>query len=91
MEFDAQYPDELHDLHNNLPFLPERMKVEKVENLVASLHDKTEYGEHIRKLKEVLNHGLVLKKVHKIIKLKKKTWLKSYIDMSKDLRKKSKQ
>ena len=48
------------------------MKVEKVENLVASLHDKTEYGEHIRKLKEVLNHGLVLKKVHKIIKLKKK-------------------
>ena len=66
------------------------MKVEKVENLVASLHDKTEYDTHIRSLKQPLNHGLVLKKVHKIIKFLK-TWLKSYIDMSKDLLKKIKQ
>ena len=66
------------------------MKIEKVENLVASLHDKTEYATHIRSLKQPLNHGLVLKKVHKIIKFLK-TWLKSYTDMSKDLLKKIKQ
>ena len=29
----------LHKLHNDLPFLPERMKIEKVEKLVANLHD----------------------------------------------------
>ena len=28
-------------LHNDLPFLPERKKIEKVEKLVANLHDKT--------------------------------------------------
>ena len=41
------------------------MKIEKVEKLVANLHDKIEYVIHIRKLKQALNHGLVLKKVHK--------------------------
>ena len=44
------------------------MKVEKVEKLVANLHDKTEYVIHVRNLKHALNHGLFLKKVHKVIK-----------------------
>ena len=42
LEVDAQYLEKLHDLHNNLPFFPERMKIEKFEKLVANLHDKTE-------------------------------------------------
>ena len=33
----------LHKLQNDLPFLTERMKIEKVERLVTNLHDKTEY------------------------------------------------
>ena len=41
-EVDVQYLKKLHDLHNDLPFLPERIKVEKVEKLEASLRDKTE-------------------------------------------------
>ena len=40
LEVDVQYPAKLHDLHNDLPFLPKRMKIEKVEKLVANLHDK---------------------------------------------------
>ena len=44
------------------PFLSERMKIEKVENVEANLHNKTEYVMHIRNLKEALSHGLVLKK-----------------------------
>ena len=46
----------------------ERMKIEKMEKLVANLHDKTDYVIHIRDLKQPLNHGLVLKKVHRVIK-----------------------
>ena len=69
LEVDVQYLEKLHELHNDLPFLPERMKIEKVEKLVANLHDKTEYVIHIRNLKQALNHGLVLKKVHRVIKL----------------------
>ena len=57
--------------------MPERIKIEKVEKLVTNLHDKTEYAIHIRNLKQALNHGLELKKVHRIIKLNQKSWLKS--------------
>ena len=64
------------------------MKIEKIKNLVANLHDKTEYFIHIRDLKQRLNQELVLKKLHRINKFKQKAWLKSYTDMNKDLRKK---
>ena len=51
LEVDVQYLEKLHKIHNDLPFLPERMKIEKVEKLVTKLHDKTEYVIHIRNLK----------------------------------------
>ena len=58
----------LHELHNDLPFSPGRMKIEKVKNVVTNLHDKPKYIIHIRILKQALNHGLTLKKFHKVIK-----------------------
>ena len=69
-EVGFQYPEKLHELHNDLPFLPERMKIEKVETLVTNLHDKTEYVIHIRNLKQDLNHGLILRNVHRMISIK---------------------
>ena len=69
---DIEYTCFLCNLHNDLPFLPERMEIEKVENLVATLHDRTEYIIHIRNLRQVLNHRLVFKKVHKMVKFNKK-------------------
>ena len=50
LEADVQYPENLHNLHKYLPFLPERIKIEKVEKLVANLNDKTEYVLHRRNL-----------------------------------------
>ena len=61
------------------------MEIEKVQKFVANLHDKTKYAMDIRNLKQALNQGFVLKKVHRIIKLNQKAWLKSYIDMNTDL------
>ena len=90
LEADVQYPEKLHELHNDLRFLPNRMKIRKVEKLLANLHDQTEYVIHIRILKQALNHGLVLKKLHRIIKFNQNAWLKPYIDMNIDLRKKVK-
>ena len=89
LEVDVQYSEKLHEFHNDLPFLPKRMNIEKVEMLVANLHDKIgyEYVIHIRNLKQVLNNGLVLEKLHRIIKFKQKALFKSYIDMNTDLRK----
>ena len=31
---DVQYPEKLHDLHDNLPFLPERMRIKKLKSLL---------------------------------------------------------
>ena len=75
----------LHNLYNDLPFFPERMKIEKVEKLVAILYDQTEFVIHIRNLKQALNHGLVLKKVHRVITFNQKSGLKPYIDMKANL------
>ena len=61
LEVDVQYIQALHELHNNLDFLPERIKIEKIEKLVTNLHE-TEYVIHISNLKQTLNHGLVSKK-----------------------------
>ena len=82
LEVDVQYPEKLYELHNDLPFLPERMKIRKVKKLVTNLHDKTKYVIHIRNLEQALNHGLILKKGHEVIKFNQKAWLKPYIDMN---------
>ena len=63
------------------------MKIEKVEKLVANLHDKSEYVIYLRNLKQALNHGLVFQKVHKVIKFNPNAFLKPYINMNTDLRK----
>ena len=61
--------------------------MEKVEKLVCSIEDKETYVIHIRALKQALNNGLKLKKVHRVIKLKQKAWLKPYIVTNTKLRK----
>ena len=67
------------------------MKIEKVKKLVvADIHDKTEYVLHIIYLKQELNNWLVLKNVHRVIKVNPNAWLKPYADMNKYLRKKTK-
>ena len=87
VEVGVQVLEKLHKIYDGIPFLPERMKMAKVEKLVANLHGKTEYVIHIRNLKQALNHGLVLKYLHRIVKFKQKAWLKSYIDFNRDLKK----
>ena len=90
LEVDIQNPEELHELHNDLPLLPERMKIEKVEELVTNLHDNNEYVIYRRKLKQALRHGRVLKKVHVVINFNKKVWLKLYIEINTELKKEAK-
>ena len=84
---DVQYLGKIHDLCNDLPFLPERIKIEKVKELVTNLHDKSEYVVLIRNLKQELNYRLVLEKVHRVIKCDQEAWPKPYIDMDTNLRK----
>ena len=85
LEVEVEYLKNLHDLHSDVPFLPERMKIDK-----CNLYNKKSYVVHIRSLKQALNHGLILKKVHRLIHFNQEAWLKPYIDMNTELRKQAK-
>ena len=60
LEVDVTYPRELHDSHNDLPFMCERMEINEVEKLVPNLHGKKNYVIYIRALDQALSHGLIL-------------------------------
>ena len=61
LEVDVKYPERLHELHSDLPFLSERMEINKCKKLVCNLFNKKKYVTHINSLKQSLNHGLKLK------------------------------
>ena len=86
LEVDISYPSELHESHNDLPFLPEKMELSGVTKLVPNLYDKEKYVVHIAALDQALQHGLVLGKVHRVIEFNQSTWLKHYIDFNTRLR-----
>ena len=82
LEVDIDYPKDLFSIHKDLPFLPESKKVNNVEKLICDIEYKKKYVIHVRALKQAINNGLKLKKVHRIIQFKQKALLKVYIDMN---------
>ena len=76
LEIDFEYSKKLHNLHNDLAFLPEIMQIKKYRMLVRNLYDKKSYVAHVRTLQQALNDGLILKKVHRVIQFNQKAWLK---------------
>ena len=66
LEVYVDYPKHLFNLHCHLPFSPKRKKIEKCKKLVFNIHNKENYVEHIWVLKQTLNNGFILKKVHKV-------------------------
>ena len=90
LEVDVEYLKELSNFHKDLPFLPERKRINKCKKFICSIGDKEKYVLHIRALKQALNHRVKLKKVHRVIQFNQKAWLKPYIDMNTKLRKEAK-
>ena len=66
------YPEKLHGKHKDLPFLPDKEKVNKCKKLICSIYDKEKYIVHIRTLKQALKYGLELQKVHRAIEFNQK-------------------
>ena len=90
LEVDLEYPEELHETHNDYPLAPERLKINKVEKLIPTLLKKEKYVLHGQNLKLYLELGLKLKWIHRGIKFREKPWMKSYIELNTDLRTKGK-
>ena len=82
LKVDVDYPRELQNLHCDLPFLPEKIVVNNTKKLICNLQDKKDYVVHINVLKQALNHGLKLIKVHQVIEFDQEAWLKEYINFN---------
>ena len=74
-----KYSKDLHENHNELPFLVEKMKIGREEKLVANLKHKKRYVVHIKALDQALKYGLKLKNVHRFIAFQQRKWMKAYI------------
>ena len=90
LEVDLEYPRGLHDLHNDYPLAPERLKINNVEKLIPNLWDKKKYIVHHKNLELYLELGLKVKKIHRGIKFREEPWMRSYIELNTDLRTKGK-
>ena len=90
LKVDVEFRKNLHKLHSDLPFLSERMKINKCSKFTCTMQNQENYVIHIRALKQALNNGLILKKVHRVIKFNQEGWLKPYINVDTRLRKEGK-
>ena len=76
---DLEYPEDLHDLHNDYPLAQECVKMGNIEKLIPNLNNKTNYVVHYENLKLYESLGLKITKIHKGIKFKESTWLNTLI------------
>lgn len=81
---DIEDPKVLQKNHNNLSFLPEKIKIKKCQRIVCNFYDKEMYVLH--NFKHALKHQFILEKVHGITKFIQKARLKLYGDMNYKLR-----
>ena len=87
LEVDLEYPEELHDLHNDYPLCPERVECDHgVKKLIPNLRHKNNYVIHYKNLMQCLRLGMKLKKIHRGIKFIEAAFLKPYIDKNTSLR-----
>ena len=86
LEVDVRYPKELHDYHNDLPFMCAKMRINGVEKLVPNLYYKKKYVIHVKALAQAIEHGLVIEHIHRVIEFKQSAWMKEYIDFNTRLR-----
>ena len=90
-------PESLNIKNNMLsPYQQNQLKIhneinmENITKLTPNLYDKTKYVSHIKNLQYYMSKGLVVTKIHRILKCKQSNWLKEYIDFNTNLRSKAK-
>ena len=91
LEVDIEYPEILHNLHNDYPLCPEKVKCKNgVEKLIPNLRNKKKYVLHYKNLIQCLDMGLKVTHIHRGIKFVESEWMKPYIEKNTNLRTKAK-
>ena len=89
LEVDLEYPESLHDPHNDYPLAPETVTVNNVQKLIPNLRNKNKYVVHCENLKLYERIGLNITKIHRGIKFEERAWLKEYIDLNTERKRKT--
>ena len=91
LDVDLEYPDELHNSHNEYPLAPDHLTCERgVDKLTPNLLNKTNYVLHCENLKLYESLDIIISKINRGIKFKESAWMKKYIDLNTNLRTKAK-
>ena len=88
LEVDIDYPEKLHDKHAEFPFLPQNDYPlnSKVIKLLTTLSSKKNYVVHYRNLKQAINNGLIITKIHRIIRFAQSKWMAPYVQLCTSMR-----
>ena len=86
LEVDLEYPENLHDEHNDYPLAPEKLKINGVKKLTPNLQDKTNMVLHAKSLQQYLSLGMRLKKIHAGIKFHEEAFMKPFIELNTKMR-----
>ena len=86
-EVDLEYPKDLWKSHNDYPLAPEKLKVNGVEKLISHFKPHKNYVIHYRNLRQCLEMGLKITKVHRGISFNQSSWMEPYIKKNTELRK----
>ena len=86
LEVDLEYPEDLHDLHNDYALAPQPVIIGNLEKLFPNLNNKTNYVVHYENLKLYESLDLKITKIHSGIKFEESAWLEKYINLNTKLR-----
>ena len=86
LEVDLEYPNHLHDFHDDFPLAPELLEVNGFQKLIPNLRDKEKMVLDGRSLQLFLSLGMKLKKIHRGIKFRKEAFMKPFIEHNTKLR-----
>ena len=102
LECDLEYPQNLHDSHNDYPLAPESILVTEsmlspfcksfdqkhvdCRKLIPNLNNKSKYVLHYRNLKLYTSLGMKITKIYRVASFTQKPWMKKYIDFNTEKR-----